>query len=277
MRRGRPPRKVALRCSASSSTANPKVSLSGISVPLAVAAGAASFLSPCVLPLVPSYLGFLAQSASQPSSDPAGGVNLGQRWRKRSRVLAGALGFVIGMSIILITFFYALYRLLEPWKHLTLPVLGTLVIVLGLWFMGVLRIPWLAREARWLPSGFNRGGFLAGLLLGLGFGAGWTPCIGPVLGAVLTSAIDQGTTSKGTLLIIAYSVGLGAPFVIAALMLDRIGPLLRGLNRRHRLISVVGGALVVVMGLLVVTNNVTLLNGWLSSHLPVFFRDPFHL
>jgi cytochrome c-type biogenesis protein len=181
------------------------------------------------------------------------------------------------MTIILITFFYALYGLLEPWKHLTLPVLGAVVIALGLGFMGVLRLPWLAREARWLPSGFNRGGFLAGLLLGLGFGAGWTPCIGPVLGAVLTSAIDQGTTSQGMLLIFAYSVGLGLPFVIAALMLDRIKPLLRALNRRHRLISLIGGALVVVMGVLVVTNNVTLLNGWLSSHLPVFFRDPFNL
>lgn len=195
--------------------------MSSISVPLAIAAGAASFLSPCVPPLVPSYLGFLAQSASQSPSGPASGVTFGRRSRQRSRVLAGTLGFVIGMTIILFTFFYALYRLLEPWKHLTLPVLGAVVIALGLGFMGVLRLPWLAREARWLPSGFNRGGFLAGLLLGLGFDAGWTPCIGPVLGAVLTSAIDQGTTSQGMLLIFAYSVGLGLPFVIAALMLDR--------------------------------------------------------
>jgi cytochrome c-type biogenesis protein len=242
-----------------------------------MAAGAASFLSPCVLPLVPSFLGFLAQSGSQPPSDPSRGLDVRGRLRRRSRVVAGALGFVVGLSIILTTFFYALYRLLEPWKHVTLPVLGALVIALGLSFMGILRLPWLAREVRWLPSGFNKGGFLAGLFLGLGFGAGWTPCIGPVLGAVLTSAIDQGTTSKGMLLIVAYSVGLGLPFVLAALMLDQIRPLLRTLNRRHRLISLIGGALVVVMGVLVVTNNVTLLNGWLSSHLPIFFRDPFHL
>lgn len=191
--------------------------------------------------------------------------------------MLGSLGFVLGLSLFLVAFFYALYRLLQPWKQLALPIMGTVVILLGLTFMGVLRLPWLSREARWLPSGFSSGGFSAGLLLGLGFAAGWTPCIGPVLGAVLTSGIDQGTTSRGMLLIVAYCFGLGAPFVLVALLMERISPVLRLLNRRQRWISIIGGALVVAMGVLVVSNHVPLVYGWFSTHLPPFFRDPFDL
>ncbi|MGA7088601.1 MAG: cytochrome c biogenesis protein CcdA [Candidatus Dormiibacterota bacterium] len=247
------------------------MNFASVSIPLALAAGATSFLSPCVLPLVPSYMGFLAQSATGDLSLP------GRAGRTRARVMIGSLGFVLGLSLFLIAFFYALYRLLEPWKHLALPILGAVVILLGLSFMGVLKLPWISREARWLPAGFSRGGFLAGLLLGLGFAAGWTPCIGPVLGAVLTSGIDQGTTSRGMLLIIAYCLGLGAPFVVVALLIDRAGPVLRMINRRQRVISLVGGALVVAMGVLVVSNNVPLLYDWFSAHLPTFFHDPFDL
>ncbi|MGC1184641.1 MAG: cytochrome c biogenesis CcdA family protein [Candidatus Dormiibacterota bacterium] len=247
------------------------MNLADVSIPLAIAAGATSFLSPCVLPLVPAYLGFLAQSATGGQARPVGARG------DRRRVLLGSLGFVIGLGLFLIAFFYALYRVLEPWKHLALPIMGTVVILLGLVFMGVLRLPWLSREARWLPSGFSRGGFLAGLLLGVGFAAGWTPCIGPVLGAVLTSGVEQGTTGRGLLLIAAYCLGLGAPFVVAAVLVDRAAPVLRSLNRHQRAISVVGGALVVLMGVLVVSDNVPLLYSWFSTHLPAFFKDPFDL
>jgi len=247
------------------------LNFANVTLPLALAAGATSFLSPCVLPLVPSYMGFLAQSATGgvAASAPGG--------RSRARVMLGSFGFVLGLSLFLIAFFYALYRLLEPWKQLALPIMGTLVILLGLSFMGVLRLPWLSREARWLPRGFTRGGFLAGLLLGLGFAAGWTPCIGPVLGAVLTSGVEQGTTGRGMLLIVAYCLGLGTPFLVVALLIDRATPILRVLNRHQRLISLVGGALVVAMGVLVVSNNVPLVYGWFSTHLPTFFKDPFDL
>ncbi len=243
---------------------------SSVSVPLAIAAGATSFVSPCVLPLVPSYLGFLAQQGAGSQLGPASSPG-------RGRVALGSLGFILGLSLFLIAFFYALYHLLQPFKPVALPVLGSLVILLGLGFMGLLRLPWLEREARWLPSSFRGGGFLAGLLLGLGFAAGWTPCIGPVLGAVLTSGVEQGTTARGMLLIAAYCLGLGAPFFVAALLLGRTAPILSLLNRRQHLISLLGGALVVAMGVLVVTNNVPLLYNWFSAHLPAFYRDPFDL
>jgi len=233
-----------------------------------MAAGAASFLSPCVLPLVPSFLGFLAQSGSQPPSDPSRGLDVRGRLRRRSRVVAGALGFVVGLSIILTTFFYALYRLLEPWKHVTLPVLGALVIALGLSFMGILRLPWLAREVRWLPSGFNKGGFLAGLFLGLGFGAGWTPCIGPVLGTILAVAGAEQTVGRGAGLLAAYSLGLGIPFLAAGFF---AAPFVHFLGRFRLYLGTVEkvmGGLLVVTGILFITGQISMISYWLLATFP---------
>lgn len=241
------------------------MSLSAVTLPLAVAAGAASFLSPCVLPLVPAYLAFLSRAAG-------GRGDLGAvRWR----VLRGALGFAIGLGVFCLTFFYALERLLAPWKGVLAPILGLAVVLLGLTFMGVLRLPWLRREARWLPHG--RGGFAGGILLGAGLGAGWSPCIGPVLGAVLTSGLEQGTTSRGMALMVAYVVGLALPFLLAALLMDRATPLLWALGRHQRAVSLAGGGLVMLMGILVMADRFTIFNDFLSAHLPTFFQDPFHL
>ncbi len=247
------------------------MSLGAVTIPLAIAAGAASFLSPCVLPLVPAYLAFLScQGAGERGS---GATTTATRWR----VLRGAAGFVIGLGAFCIAFFYALDRVLEPWRSVLTPVLGVLVILLGLTLVGVIRVGPLARDLRFLPRRAGRGGFAAGLLLGVGLAAGWSPCIGPVLGAVLTSGISQGTTLRGIYLMVAYCVGLGLPFLLAATLLDRAGPLLSSLARHQRVISVAGGLVVVAMGALVTVNHFTVFNEWLSAHLPGFFQDPFNL
>ncbi|MHB1527097.1 MAG: cytochrome c biogenesis CcdA family protein [Candidatus Dormibacteria bacterium] len=253
------------------------MNLDTITLPLAVAAGAASFLSPCVLPLVPAYLAFLSNSAAGPGGPAADGAPAGGLPQARWRVLRGALGFAIGLGLFCVAFFYALDRVLAPWKGVVTPLLGILVILLGLNFMGLLRIPGLARDLRPLPARFRGGGFPAGFLLGVGLAAGWSPCIGPVLGAVLTSGISQGTTERGIYLMIAYVVGLGLPFLLAALLIDRISPLLRAVARHQQLVSVLGGAVVVAMGALVMVNHFTVFNDWLSAHLPGFFQDPFDL
>ncbi|MDA8332566.1 MAG: sulfite exporter TauE/SafE family protein [Candidatus Dormibacteraeota bacterium] len=250
------------------------MNLSSVTIPLAVAAGAASFLSPCVLPLVPAYLAFLSCEVAQPGSGAAAPRDTAAtRWR----VLRGALGFVVGLGLFCIAFFYALDRVLEPWKSVVTPVLGILVVILGLVLMGVLRVGFLARDLRHLPSGPRRGGFGSGFLLGVGLAAGWSPCIGPVLGAVLTSGISQGTTVRGVYLMVAYCLGLGLPFLLAATLLDRSRPLLGTLARHQRAISLAGGAVVVLMGMLVTVNHFTIFNEWLSAHLPGFFQDPFDL
>ncbi len=243
------------------------MSLSGVTIPLALAAGAASFLSPCVLPLVPAYLAFLSRAAGGP-----GGL-AGARWR----VLRGSLGFVLGLGLFCLTFFYALDRLLLPWRSILAPILGAAVVLLGLSVMGALRLPLVRREARWLPSGSATGDLPGGFLLGVGLAAGWSPCIGPVLGAVLTSGLNQGTTGRGLLLMLVYVLGLGLPFIAAAVLMDRVTPLLRSLGRHQRAVSLVGGAVVVLMGVLVMADRFTVFNQFLSSHLPAFFQDPFRL
>ncbi|HVD03542.1 MAG TPA: cytochrome c biogenesis CcdA family protein [Candidatus Dormibacteraeota bacterium] len=252
------------------------VQLSTVTIPLAAAAGAASFLSPCVLPLVPAYLAFLGHEAARPGSSPRGTaavVAADARWR----VLLGSLGFVLGLGVFSTAFFYALDRLLSPWRSVVTPVLGVVVVLLGLTFMGVIRIGWLSHDLRRLPVNRRRGGFGAGFLLGIGLAAGWSPCIGPVLGAVLTTGVTDGATGQGLYLMAAYCLGLGLPFLLAAILLDRIRPLLTALGRHQRLISVVGGTVVVLMGVLVTFNHFTIFNDWLSAHMPSFFQDPFNL
>jgi cytochrome c-type biogenesis protein len=245
------------------------MNLGAVTIPLAIAAGAASFLSPCVLPLVPAYLAFLScEGAGGPGAPTAAG-----RWR----VMRGAAGFVVGLGTFCLAFFYALDRVLEPWRSVVTPILGVLVILLGLALMGLIRMGPLTRDVRWLPTRARRGGFAAGVLLGLGLAAGWSPCIGPVLGAVLTSGISQGTTLRGIYLMVAYCVGLGLPFLLAAILLDRARPLLVALARHQRAISIAGGLVVVAMGALVTVNHFTIFNEWLSGHLPSFFQDPFNL
>ncbi len=257
------------------------MTVDSIPIPLAAAAGAASFLSPCVLPLVPAYLGFLGGSAVRagPAAGPAGGRGaVGQLGvHRRLAVLGNATAFILGLSLLFILAFYALQTVLDPWRGVLLPGLGAVVVLLGLQYMGLLRLPWLARERRpWLRAP-RRGGPVAGFLLGLGFAAGWTPCIGPVLGAVLTSGVAQGTTARGLVLMIAYAAGLSLPFLIAAGLLEVATPTLLALRRLERPVAMVGGALIVGMGVLVITNHVTLLNGWFAAHLPSGLQDPFKL
>ncbi|HVA22593.1 MAG TPA: cytochrome c biogenesis protein CcdA [Candidatus Micrarchaeia archaeon] len=285
------------------------MTLDSIPIPLAAAAGAASFLSPCVLPLVPAYLGFLGGSAVDGSGRDRGGAGPGAArvtrtgsggglgapagagaaalpglavavadpLPRRLVVLGNAGAFVLGLSLLFILAFYALQTVLDPWRRVLLPVLGGVVVLLGLQYMGVLRMPWLERERRpWLRAPRRRGP-LAGFLLGVGFAAGWTPCIGPVLGAVLTSGVAQGTTGRGLVLMVAYAIGLSVPFLVAACLLEVATPTLRALQRLERPVAVVGGALIVAMGLLVITNHVTVLNGWFAAHLPAGLQDPFNL
>jgi len=259
------------------------VTIDAISIPLAAAAGAASFLSPCVLPLVPAYLGFLGGSAvgGGPSSRPPGAQaplpTPPAAGPGRLTVMGNAAAFVLGLSLLFILAFYLLETVLLPWRHILLPVLGAVVIGLGLQYMGVLRLSVLQRERRpWLRMP-RRAGPLGGFLLGIGFAAGWTPCIGPVLGAVLTSGLAQGATGHGVVLMVAYAVGLSLPFLIAAGLLEAAAPALRALQRLQQPIAVVGGLLIVGMGVLVVTNHVTVLNSWFSAHLPPGLQDPFNL
>jgi len=241
------------------------MTLDSITVPLVFAAGAASFLSPCVLPLVPVYVSYLVRSSDDPnakSTSTAAGIT-------------SAVAFVAGVSLVFITLFYALRTVLQPIRPVILPIAGVLVIVFALHLAGLIRIPGLNREYRLFKSAPRRTGPLGGFLLGVAFAAGWTPCIGPVLGIVLTSSATVGTTAQGLLMVAAYCLGLGLPFLLLGAGVGRASAIVRRADKWRRTIDLASAGVLAVMGLLLLTNSLTLLTELGSQFLP--YVDPFGL
>src|SRR5713226_263278 len=242
------------------------MSLDNVTVPLALAAGAASFLSPCVLPLVPVYVSYLVRG-------PAGAATS----TKHPPVygLANAIAFVVGVSLVVIALFYAFRTLLLPPRTFFAPFPGGLVIVFALHLVGWLRIPGLDREFRLFKTAPGRSGPIGGFLLGVAFAAGWTPCIGPVLGAVLTSAATSGATARGLLLVAVYCVGLGLPFVALGLAVGKASAAVRRLSAWRRPIDLVSAGVLALMGVLLLTNSLIVITEFASRILPNV--DPFGL
>lgn len=233
--------------------------------PVAAAAGLVSFLSPCVLPLVPGYLSYvtglsgadLAQSQSQSQSpshsqDRSEGDLLVRTTVQRGRVLAGSSLFVLGFSAVFVSeglLFGQLGALLFDHRRLIETVLGAMTIVMGLAFMGL--IPGLQREVRFhrLPAA----GLAGAPLLGVLFGVGWTPCLGPTLAAVQGLAYTQASAGRGALLTFAYCLGLGLPFILTGLAFRRALGAFEVVKRHYGVVMGVGGGLLVVIGVLLMT------------------------
>jgi cytochrome c-type biogenesis protein len=218
-----------------------------LAMPVAAAAGFVSFASPCVLPLVPGYLSYVSGVSGQD-------VQQGQG--RSGRVLAGAALFVLGYSLVFVALGATLGALtgwLFAHHQLITRVAGALVILLGLFLAGVVKPGWLYRERRLSMSRVPAG--LAGALpLGMVFGFGWTPCIGPTLGAVLgLTAAGGGGLQRGAILLFVYSLGLGVPFLIAALGFRGAVGKFPAPRARFRLFEVAGGGILVVIGILLVT------------------------
>jgi cytochrome c-type biogenesis protein len=228
-------------------------------LPVAAIAGAISFASPCVLPLLPGYVGYLGGmagvEAGRPAQRAAGTRTASGRARRGQgggRLLAGVLLFVAGFSavFVLLSLVFSFAGIaLQQWMDVILRVAGVLVILMGLAFMGF--VPFLQNERR--PHVAPRAGLWGAPLLGVVFGLGWAPCIGPTLAAVLTLSLDGADPARGVSLAVAYCLGLGVPFVLIAMAFSRSTRVLDLLRRHRRTIQLLGGGLLVLLGLALVT------------------------
>lgn len=229
---------------------------------VALLAGVLSFLSPCVLPIVPPYLAYMG-GISMPDLRAGQGA-------ARQRILLPALFFVLGLSTVFLFLGFAASAfgaLFLQYQTVLAQVSGGMVIVLGLHFLGLYRIPLLDREAR-LDAGDRGGSALGAYVLGLAFAFGWTPCIGPQLGAILSLAANEASLSRGTALLAVYALGLGLPFLLAALFIERAMGVMARLKRHMRLIERAMGLLLVVVGLALITGALSQLSWFLLEQFP---------
>lgn len=230
----------------------------------AFVAGIISFLSPCVLPLVPGYVSYVAGQSLENIQNQENG-------RGRFSVLALSLCFILGFSTVFVmlgTGATALGQLLLKYRYEANLIGATVVIVFGLFFTGLLRVPWLYRDLRFHGS-FVSGHPAAAYAVGLAFAFGWTPCIGPVLGTILTISAASPGISNGTALLAVYSLGLGVPFLAAALFMGALLIHLKALRRLGRLLQIGAGAVMIVMGIAMLTGQLTAFAYWFLELFPV--------
>jgi Cytochrome c biogenesis protein len=233
--------------------------LKDISLLLAFSAGLLSFLSPCVLPLVPAYITFLTGSTIQEIKSQ----------KSKLTVINKAIGFTLGFSIIFMLMgisISSLGRLFTANQYLFRKIGGIIIIIFGLHITGLIKIKWLYYERR-IKSIDKITGNLSSILMGMAFATGWTPCIGPILASILIYVGNMTTLNKGFTLLTAYSLGLAIPFILAAIIIDSFSVGIKKLYRFFPLISVVSGILVITMGILTFTNSVTILNRILLQYI----------
>ncbi len=233
---------------------------------VALLAGVLSFLSPCILPIVPPYLAYMSGISMRELTDEDQG---GAR-----KAALPALFFVIGLSTVFLFLGFtasSLGRLFLEHRELFAQIAGAVVIVLGLHFLGLFRIGLLQREAR-IDPGDQGGSALGAYVLGLAFAFGWTPCIGPILGMILTLAAAEETVARGTALLGIYALGLGVPFLLAALFIGRSIALMRRLRPWMGVIEKSMGVLLVLVGVALITGAMADFSFWLLETFPFFER-----
>ncbi len=257
-----------------------------ITIPLAVLGGLVSFVSPCVLPLVPAYIGYLAGQATNTASSALAALDTkgeGQRASvqgipSRWIVFLHGLFFVVGFAAFFIflgiaagAFGQLVYSRSVAARDWISRVGGVLIIVLGLHTMGVVRIPLLYYDTRRQVSAKHELGYLGSFLMGVTFSAGWSPCLGPILSGLWFLGASSASVGKSALLLSAYSLGLGMPFLLTALLLDRATGYLRKLRGHMRKVEIIGGVLLIVIGVLILAGTIQRLSGLLSGFTKLTF------
>jgi len=251
--------------------------IAGVSVFVAFAAGLLSCLSPCVLPLVPAYLGYLTGAsleaaparamAAQQGAVAAGGGGTAmlavEAQRPSPSPFLHAVSFVSGFSLVFVAFGVSLGILgyfLRDHQEIILKISGTLLIAMGLHLSGVITLPFLERERRIDAPAGSRIGYARSFVVGSTFSAGWSPCIGPTLGAILGLAVSSGTVAEAGMLLLIYSAGLSVPFLAMGLAYNGVKPLYQRIKQYSGVINYVSGAMLIVVGVLVFTDSLVNFN-----------------
>lgn len=229
---------------------------------VALLAGVLSFISPCVLPIVPPYLAYMSGISMSELTEDSG---------PRKGVVAASLFFVLGLSTVFLLLGFtasAFGRFFLENQDLFGQIAGVAIIILGLHFLHIFRIPFLDRDVR-LDAGDRGGSALGAYVLGLAFAFGWTPCIGPILGTILSLAAQEGSVARGTLLLGIYAAGLGIPFILAAVFVTRSMTVMNRLKRHMGVIEKSMGALLIIVGVMFLTGAFSQLSYWLLENVPV--------
>ena len=226
-----------------------------ISIGTAFIAGILSFISPCVLPLVPAYISYITGSSIK---------EIDKNKKSTLKVLKKSLMFVLGFSTIFILLGItatSISQFLYEYKNIFNKIAGIILIILGINLMWIIKIKWLYKGNSKIDIGkLNNNSFL----IGLAFGFGWTPCVGTILAGILVYAGNMDTILQGTILLIAYSLGLGFPFILTALFIDKILKITKNITKHGQLISIITGTLIVILGILIFLNKLTILNKYFA-------------
>jgi cytochrome c-type biogenesis protein len=255
-------------------TLAPAVQSSSIDFLATFTEGLLSFGSPCVLPLVPGYLSFISgvsvvglippsYSPSTPTVTTTNAVkSIRNSGADTQRVIVATLAFIAGFTTVFITLFSLTYLLtdflgtdLKTWIQL---IAGIAVILMGLHFIGVFKLGFFNLEKRFHFSAANKPvGLVGAFLVGAAFAAGWSPCIGPFLGAAITKSLDSADAGSGIGLMLVYAAGLGIPFLLAGIFMNRLLSFLAIIRRHYHLIEIISGILLIIIGILIITNNLS--------------------
>ena len=221
---------------------------------LAFSAGLLSFLSPCVLPLVPAYVSYITGSSIEELKDD----------KTKLVTLYKSFGFVLGFSIIFILMgvsITSLGKLLITHKDLFRKIGGTLIFIFGLHTLGVFKVKLFYLEKRFLLFNKIKGPF-SGVIMGIAFAAGWTPCIGPILSSILIYATSMNSVGKGVLLLVMYSLGLAVPFILTAMAIGSFTKQFKKFSKYLPIVSIISGALMIIMGIMIFMNKLSILSNY---------------
>ena len=245
-------------------------------------AGVLSFISPCVLPLIPGYLSFISgvsleeMRGMQPMAAGAGGgtvaVSTGVSAAAKRQVIITSLFFILGFSLVFVSLGASATFLGQfLMERLTIfgKIAGVLLIIFGLHTIGVFKIPFLLNEAR-VQANTKPASMIGAVVVGISFAFGWTPCIGPILSAILLVAAQQESVNQGIVLLSIYSLGLAIPFLLTAMAINQFFSAFKKIRRHYHTIEIVSGLLMIVIGVLIFTNRFTIIAQWLTPYLPTY-------